>query len=368
MYIVVLVLGVFAAVAGALTVLFGLSIKEFSFGSTLLITGTTAFVGGLIMVAVGGAIRELHRIAQALNRPVPAPRFPRPGEPLDPYAPGNFRPGMNAPRMPPVPPAPMPPPQGGPEGPARDRGPNEPRLTAAVHSEPVPELTEPSSPSLQPQEQQAQTVAEATVASPAGPPAEFGEPDVIPLSPDEAPRAPAFEMPELGPEPAREPEPEAQPVADHDPTSDTTAVEPEPQQPPSERERSSSPFDAIWPPRERTAKPQLADEAPEPQDREAADREATATAEDAAVAASSIAPDAEPSGAAWQPADAEPEAAETNEANADAPQPVSILKSGVVDGMAYTLYSDGSIEAQLPDETIRFASITELRMHLEKTG
>ena len=45
---------------------------------------------------------------------------------------------------------------------------------------------------------------------------------------------------------------------------------------------------------------------------------------------------------------------------------VSILKSGVVDGMAYTLYSDGSIEAQLPQGTVRFGSITELRNHLER--
>lgn len=47
---------------------------------------------------------------------------------------------------------------------------------------------------------------------------------------------------------------------------------------------------------------------------------------------------------------------------------VTILKSGVVDGMAYTLYSDGSIEAQLPQGTLRFGSITELRLHLEKHG
>jgi hypothetical protein len=46
-------------------------------------------------------------------------------------------------------------------------------------------------------------------------------------------------------------------------------------------------------------------------------------------------------------------------------RPVAILKSGVVDGMAYTLYTDGSIEAELPEGTIRFASIEELREHLD---
>jgi hypothetical protein len=52
----------------------------------------------------------------------------------------------------------------------------------------------------------------------------------------------------------------------------------------------------------------------------------------------------------------------------DAPTPVSILKSGVVDGMAYTLYSDGSIEAQLPQGTLRFGSIAELRNHIEQSA
>jgi hypothetical protein len=48
------------------------------------------------------------------------------------------------------------------------------------------------------------------------------------------------------------------------------------------------------------------------------------------------------------------------------PRPVSILKSGVVDGMAYTIYSDGSIEAELPEGTVRFASIAQLREHLDQ--
>jgi hypothetical protein len=46
----------------------------------------------------------------------------------------------------------------------------------------------------------------------------------------------------------------------------------------------------------------------------------------------------------------------------------AILKSGVVDGMAYTLYADGSIEAQLPQGTVRFESITELRSHIENNS
>jgi len=45
---------------------------------------------------------------------------------------------------------------------------------------------------------------------------------------------------------------------------------------------------------------------------------------------------------------------------------VTVLKSGVVDGMAYSLYSDGSIEAQMPEGMMRFASIDELRRHLDQ--
>ena len=51
-----------------------------------------------------------------------------------------------------------------------------------------------------------------------------------------------------------------------------------------------------------------------------------------------------------------------------APGPISILKSGIVDGMAYTLYSDGSIEAQLPQGMLRFGSIAELRNHIEQSA
>jgi hypothetical protein len=53
-------------------------------------------------------------------------------------------------------------------------------------------------------------------------------------------------------------------------------------------------------------------------------------------------------------------------ARKEEPPPVTILKSGVVDGMAYSLYSDGSIEAQMPEGMMRFTSIDELRAHLDQ--
>jgi len=53
----------------------------------------------------------------------------------------------------------------------------------------------------------------------------------------------------------------------------------------------------------------------------------------------------------------------------DEPPPSpAILKSGVVDGMAYTLYADGSIEAKLPEGTVRFGSVAELRAHIESNS
>lgn len=93
-------------------------------------------------------------------------------------------------------------------------------------------------------------------------------------------------------------------------------------------------------------------------------------------------PKAPRSATAAQPAAAQPAAvapaAQVAEPAPSAPPPpaapiqtsagVSILKSGVVEGMAYTLYSDGSIEAQLPGGTLRFRSITELRSHIEQNG
>ena len=49
-------------------------------------------------------------------------------------------------------------------------------------------------------------------------------------------------------------------------------------------------------------------------------------------------------------------------------QAVTVLKSGVIEGMAYTLYSDGSIEADLPQGMMRFPSIDALRRHLAGQG
>jgi len=104
---------------------------------------------------------------------------------------------------------------------------------------------------------------------------------------------------------------------------------------PGASERPAGPsFEALWPKRPRPLQAAVAP-AEEPE----------TSFKPAAAAVQTLAPDAEA-----------------------APEPVSVLKSGVVDGMAYTLYSDGSIEAQLPQGMLRFGSITELRNHIEQSA
>jgi len=42
----------------------------------------------------------------------------------------------------------------------------------------------------------------------------------------------------------------------------------------------------------------------------------------------------------------------------------TIYRSGVIDGMAYTLFMDGSIQAELPQGTVKFANIDDLQKYL----
>ena len=61
---------------------------------------------------------------------------------------------------------------------------------------------------------------------------------------------------------------------------------------------------------------------------------------------------------------AAPEATATS---AESPAPDhSVVKSGVIGGMRYTLYADGSIEAELAEGLVRFPSVQALRAHVER--
>src|SRR5262245_27494009 len=64
MYLVLLILGVVLALAGAGMVAYGIPINEFGLGNTLIVAGTTAFTGGLILVGLSQVVKQLRRIAE----------------------------------------------------------------------------------------------------------------------------------------------------------------------------------------------------------------------------------------------------------------------------------------------------------------
>ncbi|MEW6643302.1 MAG: DUF308 domain-containing protein [Pseudomonadota bacterium] len=269
-------LGLFVAglvifVVGLLGIGFGIPVKEFSFGNTLIVTGVVGACTGVLLIAVGLVVRELRAIGRVLTSSgirqdsrqdlSPAPPFPVPARPA-----------------------------------VEPRGP-----------EPVARPSE-----APPPWQNERPTRERAAASP--------------MEPDTAP--------EPVPPPAQE----------------------------AARKRRNLLFTSTR-----------------------REREATEAAADQAESASGEAPAADPEphpsfDDAW-PAPDRARAARRREPEevkaapvpppirrpSEAP-PVTILKSGVVDGMAYSLYSDGSIEAQMPEGMVRFASIEDLRKHLEQRG
>jgi hypothetical protein len=134
-----------------------------------------------------------------------------------------------------------------------------------------------------------------------------------------------------------------EPARGEAPSLPETAAEQIPRPPPPEPRSRATNFDAMWLPVPLQPEPPPASVS-EPPDEHARD-------------AVQAAPPPEPAAGLAEAA------AGTDE---NAPRAAAILKSGVVDGMGYTLYVDGSIEAELPQGTLRFASINELRSHLEK--
>jgi hypothetical protein len=45
-------------------------------------------------------------------------------------------------------------------------------------------------------------------------------------------------------------------------------------------------------------------------------------------------------------------------------QASTVYRSGVIDGMAYTLFMDGSIQAELPQGMVKFTSVDDLQKYL----
>ena len=67
MMVLLLIAGIGFLLAGVLTIGFGIPVKEFSFGNTLILTGTVAACTGLIMLGLWMVVRELKTIARRLG-------------------------------------------------------------------------------------------------------------------------------------------------------------------------------------------------------------------------------------------------------------------------------------------------------------
>ncbi|HVX91788.1 MAG TPA: hypothetical protein VG985_01055 [Xanthobacteraceae bacterium] len=339
MYLLLLAIGAFAAAAGGVLIAFGIPIHEFSFGNTLIIAGTTVMTGGLLMIGVAAAVRQLQRIAEALAGRPAAARPPRPvppenmlrgaeaGEPLTPAAAPRGGGRIPFPSKPPAPELP------------REPRPAEPRMTSPLDM-PVPEEIFPERPPPN-------IVAMPRLAN--EPPASV-EPDGMPPLPQIGGRAAAARngSAEMRAEPkleqARRPNAGAGGRGDKAPRLGPAGER-------AERGGRGGFFDSVWP-AEQKARPHAAEPPARSSRLEPVPSEGRATP----------ATDEEPMPSIVRaPAPGPRSAPEERSAAA-------ILKSGVIDGMAYTLYTDGSIEAQLPQGLMRFNSIQELRIHLEKSA
>ncbi|MBV9260274.1 MAG: hypothetical protein JO205_02770 [Pseudolabrys sp.] len=311
MSVVLYIAGAIAILIGAVLVAAGIPVKEFSFGNTLILAGAVAVPGGLIVLGLAAVIAQLNRIGDMLGA-----RPARSGRTLEPFETGSrlgqgpgqipFPPKAKPDAHPPIPGFPT---QGSREA---FEAPEEPAFAPTLRN---PDH-EPDEAPLMPRQAGASTRAKA---EPEAPVERTPVPDFRPnLEPDRSPS----------------------------PTPSWRATM-------APRESTQNLFDAMWPPEQRAAKP--GDKLTEP--REPAMREPAREMPMRETVARQT--PVEPK---------RPELPKAASQSAGDVRAVPVLKSGVIDGMGYTLYVDGSIEAELPSGILRFASIAALRDHLEKAG
>jgi hypothetical protein len=327
MSIMLSLLGIVIAAVGIAAIGFGIPINEFTLGTTLIVAGVSALTGGLVLIGLAAVVAELRRLGEAVRariairseaRPVEAPEVePTPSTMV-------------------VPPAPMVAVAARPPQTASPRARADAQVSEARPREPRPAAELPDGDAAAPPVERLRASiprAERSTAEPSI----LAQEEEVPLSPNGAAhvqtRPPHVE--------AAAPEPKVSP-------EDRGAVEAlkasrldflfrsRPTRPASQREN----FDAAWSADARPAK--------------RVESEPSPASEMGQVQADQAAP----------VQDRRPEPALLEEPQGAA----AILKSGVVDGMAYTLYTDGSIEAKLPDGTVRFGSIAELRAHIERNS
>ena len=87
MTIGLLVVGIGLLLVGLLAIGFGIPVKEFSFGNTLILTGVVTACTGVISIGLWAAVRELKLIAGRLGQALPSGRslspWPVPGATQD---------------------------------------------------------------------------------------------------------------------------------------------------------------------------------------------------------------------------------------------------------------------------------------------
>ena len=291
MMVLLLGAGVGLLAAGLAAIGFGLPIKEFSFGSTMILSGVVATCSGAILLGLWVVARQLRTIALGLRADVSL-SSQRVLEPAVSLQPGDTLFSREQPAV-----------------------------------EKKPAVAPPARPGDTTLQDSAPDGTESAPAVPEAAPAPRPKRNLLFSSTSRRERERA------GARPSETPAPDLLSPELHQPLSaPPPATELPESMPPS--------FDDAWPKRDRSRTAGQTSSAP-PLRRSV--RPTQPPAEDAAAP-----PNAIPGGEA-------------------PPQPqVTVLKSGVVDGMAYSLYSDGSIEAQMPEGMMRFASIDELRAHLDQ--
>src|ERR1700743_377614 len=94
MMIALLVAGIGFLLAGLLGIAYGIPIKEFSFGNTVIIAGALAACTGMIMIALCVVVRELKAIAEHFQTSAAlGPRSVFPAPPPADAAAGDHPPG-----------------------------------------------------------------------------------------------------------------------------------------------------------------------------------------------------------------------------------------------------------------------------------
>jgi hypothetical protein len=316
MLMALLIAGIVFLLAGLAGIALGIPVKEFSFGNTEILAGVIVACTGMIMVSLWISIRELkalaRRVGSAVVPPMPRPPFSLPSALTDPS-----------------------PYEGGLEDNGVLAGLDE------VEPEPEPERSAPPAPLPRPWHEETASRGRGQTPLP--------EEEIPAIQPR---RNLMFSSTSRRDRERAEGRIDEAEIAD--PTPVVAAPPPLPFKPVEVPQQPSN-FEDAWPQPERASVMDAASH-------RGAARAPSAIAERRAAAAERAMPPTPRETLRETPKETPKETGQ--EGSPD----VTILKSGVVDGMAYSLYSDGSIEAEMPEGMMRFASIDELRAHLDQRG